>query len=245
VGDMEGTLDAWVLVLSFSISLITALVGTYSMIDQPYTAQVRTRACALVGGGTARAPGSASKGSWQRRLSACAAGLAVGDVQQLLHPPCCCPWCRLVLTPPPGTRLQGDFRWYLMLSIFWSVYNMIPPSLFIFYCYNKGQMFEDFCSFCLTLSFIMGIGGITCTWLVPDDYNLGQVGVGVCVCGGGCWVQGLAGCWVVGACGSPRNQCSLMTCPAAAARQDTASPATTLLLTSPHPPLPSLPPCRC
>lgn len=62
-----------------------------------------------------------------------------------------------------------------MLSIFWAVYNMIPPSLFIFYCYQKGQIFEDFCSFCLTLSFLVAMGGIICTWLVPDDYNLGQV----------------------------------------------------------------------
>ena len=62
-----------------------------------------------------------------------------------------------------------------MLSIFWSVYNMLPPSLFIFYCYQKGQIFEDFCSFCMTVSFLVAIGGITCTWLVPDDYNLGQV----------------------------------------------------------------------
>eukprot|EP00878_Enallax_costatus_P000276 GHUV01000347.1.p1 GENE.GHUV01000347.1~~GHUV01000347.1.p1 ORF type:complete len:1266 (+),score=343.56 GHUV01000347.1:286-4083(+) len=108
VGDMEGTLDAWVLVASFSISMITAIVGAFQMIDKPFTA-------------------------------------------------------------------QGDFRWFLALSIFWSVYNMIPPALFIFYCYNKGQLFEDFCSFCMTLSFIVGIGGIVCTWLVPDDYNLGQV----------------------------------------------------------------------
>eukprot|EP00882_Tetradesmus_deserticola_P016806 GHRQ01017971.1.p1 GENE.GHRQ01017971.1~~GHRQ01017971.1.p1 ORF type:complete len:225 (+),score=95.27 GHRQ01017971.1:213-887(+) len=100
VGDMEGTLDAWVLVASFSISMITAIVGAFQMIDRPYTA-------------------------------------------------------------------QGDFRWFLALSIFWSVYNMIPPALFIFYCYNKGQLFEDFCSFCMTLSFMVGIGGIVCTWLVP------------------------------------------------------------------------------
>lgn len=108
VGDMEGTLDAWVLVASFSFSIITAMVGIFQMIDRPYTA-------------------------------------------------------------------QGDFRWYLMLSIFWAFYNAIPPSLFIFYCYNKGQLFEDFCSFCLTVSYLMAIGGIICTWLVPDDYNLGQV----------------------------------------------------------------------
>jgi len=62
-----------------------------------------------------------------------------------------------------------------MLSIFWAFYNAIPPSLFIFYCFNKGQIFEDFCSFCLTVSYLMAIGGIICTWLVPDDYNLGQV----------------------------------------------------------------------
>lgn len=39
VGDMEGTLDAWVLVASFSFSMITALVGIFQMIDRPYTAQ--------------------------------------------------------------------------------------------------------------------------------------------------------------------------------------------------------------
>ena len=40
VGDMEGTFDAWVLLISFCISFITALVGTFQMIDKPYTAQV-------------------------------------------------------------------------------------------------------------------------------------------------------------------------------------------------------------
>ncbi len=109
VGDMEGTLDAWVLVASFSISMLTAIVGAFQMIDKPFTA-------------------------------------------------------------------QGDFRWFLALSIFWSIYNMIPPALFIFYCYNKGQIFEDFCSFCMTLSFMVGIGGIVCTWLVP--------GAHVCCCHG-------------------------------------------------------------
>ena len=84
---------------------------------------------------------------------------------------------------PPSYTAQGDFRWFLALSIFWAIYNMIPPALFIFYCYNKGQLFEDFCSFCMTLSFLMGIGGIVCTWLVP--------GASVCwlcwvLCGGLC-----------------------------------------------------------
>ena len=32
-----------------------------------------------------------------------------------------------------------------MLSIFWSIYNMVPPRLFIFYCYQKVQICEDFC----------------------------------------------------------------------------------------------------
>lgn len=41
LGDMEGTWDAWVLLLSFSLSLITAIVGVFQMIDKPYTAQVR------------------------------------------------------------------------------------------------------------------------------------------------------------------------------------------------------------
>jgi len=109
VGDMEGTLDAWVLVASFCFSFITACVGVFQIIDKPFTA-------------------------------------------------------------------QGDFKFYLMLSIFWSIYNMIPPALFIFYCYNKGQLFEDFCSFCMVLSFLMGIGGIVCTLLLhgavlPDGHR--------------------------------------------------------------------------
>eukprot|EP00879_Flechtneria_rotunda_P009977 GHRR01010433.1.p1 GENE.GHRR01010433.1~~GHRR01010433.1.p1 ORF type:complete len:1225 (+),score=296.26 GHRR01010433.1:1011-4685(+) len=70
---------------------------------------------------------------------------------------------------------QGDFRWFLALSIFWSIYNMIPPALFIFYIYDMDHLFGDFCSFCFVLSFLMAVGGIICTWLVPDDYNLGQV----------------------------------------------------------------------
>jgi hypothetical protein len=40
VGDMEGTLDAWVLVISFTFSFLTAAVGIFQMIDRPYTAQV-------------------------------------------------------------------------------------------------------------------------------------------------------------------------------------------------------------
>jgi hypothetical protein len=70
---------------------------------------------------------------------------------------------------------QGEFRWFLALSIFWALYNMIPPSLFIFYLFKSDGIFEDYCSFCFITSFILGIGGIVCTWLVPDDYNLGQV----------------------------------------------------------------------
>lgn len=119
VGDMEGTLDAWVLVASFSISMLTAIVGAFQMIDKPFTA-------------------------------------------------------------------QGDFRWFLALSIFWSIYNMIPPALFIFYCYNKGQIFEDFCSFCMTLSFMVGIGGIVCTWLVPGAHVCCCHG---CICSTACFVS--------------------------------------------------------
>jgi hypothetical protein len=40
LGDMEGTLDGWVLFISFSLSFITAIVGVFQMIDKPYTAQV-------------------------------------------------------------------------------------------------------------------------------------------------------------------------------------------------------------
>lgn len=76
---------------------------------------------------------------------------------------------------PAPLSLQGEFRWFLALSIFWSLYNMIPPSLFIFYLFKSDGIFEDFCSFCYVASFILGIGGIVCTWLVPDDYNMGQV----------------------------------------------------------------------
>jgi len=71
--------------------------------------------------------------------------------------------------------LQGEVRWFLALSIFWALYNMIPPSLFIFYLFKSDGIFEDFCSFCFVTSFLLGIGGIICTWLVPDDYNMGQV----------------------------------------------------------------------
>lgn len=59
---------------------------------------------------------------------------------------------------------------------------MIPPSLFLFYLFKSDGIFEDYCSFCFVASFLLGIGGIICTWLVPDDYDLGQVGVCVCVC---------------------------------------------------------------
>jgi hypothetical protein len=113
LGDMQGTWDAGVLLASFSISFITAIVGIFQMIDKPYTA-------------------------------------------------------------------QGELRWFLALSIFWAVYNMLPPALFLFYIYENGVYLENFCSFAFVLSFMMGIGGIACTWLVPDDYNLGQVSCFLC-----------------------------------------------------------------
>jgi hypothetical protein len=37
------------------------------------------------------------------------------------------------------------------------------------------ELFEDFCTFAFVMSFVMAVGGIACIWLVPDDYNLGQV----------------------------------------------------------------------
>jgi hypothetical protein len=45
LGDMEGTWDGWVLLLSFSLSFITAIVGVFQMIDKPYTAQVGVAQC--------------------------------------------------------------------------------------------------------------------------------------------------------------------------------------------------------
>jgi hypothetical protein len=39
--------------------------------------------------------------------------------------------------PPPTT--QGDIKWYLLLSVCWAVYNMIPPALFVFYCFDTSR----------------------------------------------------------------------------------------------------------
>ncbi len=39
LGDMEGTIDAWVLVASFTFSFLTAVVGIFQIIDRPFTAQ--------------------------------------------------------------------------------------------------------------------------------------------------------------------------------------------------------------
>lgn len=108
MGDLEGTLDAYVLFFSFFLSFVTFLAGIYQIIDNPNTA-------------------------------------------------------------------QGDFRFYLLLSVCWAVYNMIPPALFIFYIHNKGRVFEEFCSFCLVTSFTLAILSISCLWLVPNDYDFGQV----------------------------------------------------------------------
>jgi hypothetical protein len=80
-GDLEGTKDYWVLVASFTISLLTCCVGIFQISDKAFTA-------------------------------------------------------------------QGDFRWYLLLSIFWAIYNMVPPAMFLFYCVKRGRTFEEFCSFC-------------------------------------------------------------------------------------------------
>lgn len=71
---------------------------------------------------------------------------------------------------------QGDFKWYLALSIFWAIYNMIPPALFIWYIYDNRTGLENFASFCFVLSYIVGICGIACTWLVPGKTGPGRGG---------------------------------------------------------------------
>jgi hypothetical protein len=43
LGDMAGTWDHYVLLVSFLLSLITAAVGIFGIIDKPYTAQVEVR----------------------------------------------------------------------------------------------------------------------------------------------------------------------------------------------------------
>jgi hypothetical protein len=79
-----------------------------------------------------------------------------------------------------------------MSNAVWHVCPQIPPALFLRYIYmdvdppaaegddpkpkqKSLELFEDFCTFAFVLSFVMAVGGIACTWLVPDDYNLGQV----------------------------------------------------------------------
>ena len=75
IGDMEGTKDAYIIILSFSISFMTCLVGIFQIIDKPFTS-------------------------------------------------------------------EGNFRWYLMLSVFWAIYNMMPPALFICFCIKKGELYS-------------------------------------------------------------------------------------------------------
>jgi hypothetical protein len=58
LGDMAGTWDHYVLLVSFLLSFITAAVGTFGIIDKPYTA-------------------------------------------------------------------QGEVRWFLLLSVFWAIHNMV------------------------------------------------------------------------------------------------------------------------
>lgn len=70
---------------------------------------------------------------------------------------------------------QGDFRWYLLLSGFWAIYNAMPPVLFVFYIYNKGPALSSFATFCLATTYIVAIGALVCIWLVPADYDAGQV----------------------------------------------------------------------
>jgi hypothetical protein len=94
------------------------------------------------------------------------------------------------------TPTQGDFRWFLALSVFWSLYNMIPPSLFIFYLFKSDGLFEDYVSFCYVASFILGVGGIACTWLVPGACLRCCTRLPlVCTCTGwhGCFVRCVAG----------------------------------------------------
>lgn len=70
---------------------------------------------------------------------------------------------------------QGDFRWYLLLSVFWAIYNIIAPCLFLFYIFKKGRVLEDFCSTLMLLGTLVAVGGLVCLWLVPADYQMSQV----------------------------------------------------------------------
>jgi hypothetical protein len=66
---------------------------------------------------------------------------------------------------------------HLLMVLFWAIYNSIPPFLFIMYSlYNgKGRVYEDLCTYCLFLSYGLSIGGIIAMWLVPPEYDFGQV----------------------------------------------------------------------
>lgn len=70
---------------------------------------------------------------------------------------------------------QGDFRWYLLLSGFWAVYNSMPAILFMFYIYNKGPALSVFATVCLVSTYLCAIGALICIWMVPSDYDAGQV----------------------------------------------------------------------
>lgn len=101
-----------------------------------------------------------------------ASAVAASQATHHALPSSLCHCARCTVYSCMSFHTQGELRWFLALSIFWALYNMIPPSLFLFYLFKSDGIFEDYCSFCFVASFLLGIGGIVCTWLVP----------GGCVC---------------------------------------------------------------
>lgn len=67
---------------------------------------------------------------------------------------------------------------YLMMMMFWSLFNLIPEVLFVCYSFSnngRGRFFEDLCLTLLFASYLCTLGGVICIWLVPSEYQFSQV----------------------------------------------------------------------
>jgi hypothetical protein len=58
--------------------------------------------------------------------------------------------------PPPSQGLKP----HLVMVFFWSIYNMLPPLMFLAYsmCDGKTLAFESFVGFCCAASYVMAAG---------------------------------------------------------------------------------------
>lgn len=62
---------------------------------------------------------------------------------------------------------RGGLTGWLMVPIFWAVYNAIPPLLFFGFVFNQGtDAFHNMCFWLQLLSIGSGLGAVVSLWFV-------------------------------------------------------------------------------